>query len=169
MRSAKGIQLVEMVVAVSLSGVFVVLLSGMLAQTLALSSASQNQIVASAIADQVVEQIQHHGYLCGQGDVGMSSTVGPLDSSLQINPSLQLDLSTNSYGTYKQGGTFDQSLRWTDTSGNWFRGNLLIEPFPERGTTSDTTYTVTVSFPSENGSMKSIKRTTTFMPNGALY
>ncbi len=152
-----------MVIAVGLSGVFVVLLSGMLGQTLALSTASQNQIIAGSIADQVVEQLQHHGCI-------MSDTLGmPLSNNLHINPDLQLDMVKNSFGTFTKDGLYDQSIRWTDGNGNYFRGDVTIQPFPASVPTVDTTFNVSVDFPSENGGTKSVKRITTYFVNGAKF
>lgn len=156
MRSARGIQLVEMLVAVGLSGVFVVLLSGMLSQTLGLSSASQNQILAGATADQIVELIQH------QNMSGNLAETSP-------NPTYQLDVNKDAYGIISN-GTLDLSKRWTDTQGNQFKGTVTVE---STRTNIDnlpcTTYNVIVSYPAETGGTKTVTRTTCVFDDGATF
>ncbi|HEY9731284.1 MAG TPA: hypothetical protein V6C89_05195 [Drouetiella sp.] len=156
MRNQRGIQLVEMLVAVGLSGIFVVLLSGMLSQTLSLSTASQNQIVAGAIADQIIELIQHQNL---SGNVAQTSP----------NPNYQLDVNKDAYGILSN-GAIDLSKRWTDTQGNQFQGNIVVES--ARDTLDSlpcTTYKVTVSFPSESGGTRTVVRNSCIFDNGVSF
>lgn len=145
MRSARGIQLLEMVVAVGLSGVFVVLLSGMLAQTLSLSTASQNQILAGAIADGLVERLQS-----GAWNYAASQTV----------PDFPLDVQTQSFGTFNLGD------RWLQGTGNQFAGTVTVTL--RAGSADPTIYDVRVEYPS-NGGTKALLRTATYWPNGATF
>lgn len=152
-RTQVGIQLVEMVIAVALSGVFVVLLTGMLAQTMSLSVASQNQIIAGAIADELVEQIQS-GYLTSGVSVSFpeSATTGRL----------QLDPANESYGTFLN-GTFDPSRQWTVASGNQFKGNVQVTVTG----TNPRIFTVVVNYPVDGGT-KTISRFACQWTNGAF-
>lgn len=149
-RSNSGINLLEMVVAIALSGVFVVMLSGMLAQTLALSVASQNQIIAGAIADQLVEQIQCSYRTTSQDVV--------------VNPDLQLDLAADLYGTYNGGA------RWTDANGNQFKGSVkisggdsLFDNLPCK------IFDVTVTYHSDNGGLKTVTRKAFTFDSGTSF
>ncbi|RTL45154.1 MAG: hypothetical protein EKK48_03605 [Candidatus Melainabacteria bacterium] len=156
MRSARGIQLVEMLVAVGLSGIFVVLLSGMLSQTLRFATASENQILAGATADQIVELIQHQNL---SGNLAETSP----------NPTYQLDVNRDAFGIFSN-GSLDLSKRWTDTSGNQFKGTVTVQ---STRTALDnlpcTIYNVVVAYPSETGGTKSVTRTTCIFDDGATF
>jgi hypothetical protein len=152
MRSARGIQLLEMVIAVGLSGIFVVLLTGMLSQTLSLSTSSQNQIIAGAIADQLAEQIQSGNFVPPQQ---LETPITFPDQSGLPNGPCQLDVAREIYGVFN-GGT-----RWQATTGNQFRGTLAFKKL-----NNGCTYLITVTYPSSGG-QKQLTRLASYWTYGA--
>lgn len=61
-RTSSAQSLLEMVIAIAMSGFFIALLSGMLSQTLTFSNTSQDDLIAQAAADLLVENARNVPY-----------------------------------------------------------------------------------------------------------
>ncbi len=140
-RSQQGLYLLEMVVAIGLSGIFVLLISGMLSENLSLVTASQNQLIAGSAAELLIENAKATPYVNLLGFISSSPSstlVVNLDQQGQPLPTVrqlpvQLDLVSNSnvYGSVNPfSGQIDSTAQWNQSVGNYFRG-LATETFSD--------------------------------------
>lgn len=147
-----GQALVEMVIAIGLSGLFVLMLSAMLSQTLLLSSTSQNELIAAHAAEELLENARTIPYKQYEMSIPLNQPIvflmnldgSPFSTSLRSNMPVQLDLmnSTTVYGEVNPSAALlvNPATKWVPGFGNYFPG----------------TATETVSsgtFPSSSGSI----------------
>jgi len=121
-----------MVVAVGVSATFILLLTGLLAETLRVSVNLQDQLYAVAIAEVVTESARKTPYSV------LNSYAGTAKKELKIYmdndpvsvprvPPIQFDLSSTEsiFGAVdSQLGQVELSKRWTTEKGNFFRGRV---------------------------------------------
>ncbi len=123
-----GISLVESVVSVGLSGIFIIMLSTMLAQTLQLMRANQDELTAISAAELLLENAKTTTYsdlkaLASSGtpfilQINKETTSSPL----RIHPvQLNLEDVNKIYGAIDgNSGTLNQAKKWSISSGNYF-------------------------------------------------
>jgi hypothetical protein len=129
-----------MCVAIALSGFLVLMLSGMLSQTLVLSTVSQNQLIAAHAAEELLENARVMTY--GEVTTLVNASTIKLDqpitflvngdgtpSQTGLRPTsmpVQLDLTDPNtvYGEVNPSspGTINASAKWLPGFGNYFRG-----------------------------------------------
>lgn len=131
-RKAGAFTLAEMVVAVGLSGFFVLTLAGLLGQTLGVTTNIQKQLYAVAIAELAIENARNTPFNVLQSYSSKGTQVLNLYSensggSVPRLLPIQFDLSKNDvvYGAVNPLlGGFNADNRWTPNTGNFFRGRL---------------------------------------------
>lgn len=185
MRRQHGANLVEMAVAIGLSSAFILLISNMLSQTMRLATASQNELIASSSAELLLENAKNIPYDT-LTDISLVQT--GIDYDLVVNKKttsvftyplrsipVQLDLIDNNtiYGSVDAtNGSIDLASRWTEDSGNFFRGKIS-ENFSDASLKAgipSVEVTVTVSYPfTESNSLKSLTRKAYIFKDGAKY
>jgi len=171
--------LLEMVVAVGLSGVFVCLLSGLLSQTLALSSASQNQLIAINSAEVLLENAKVTPFSVLQQQAGQPpiQLVVNLDQAGSTFPAIrsipvQLDLTNpiNIYGTVNGAtGIVNASNQWVLNKGNYFRGAATLQVQDAVVPNDYLQITVTVTYSDSFGASSSVTRSAYVFQNGASF
>jgi hypothetical protein len=190
MKRKNGTTLVEMVVAVGLSGIFVLLLSGMVSQTMLVSMSGQNQLIATNAAEVVLENARVLGYNELQEaaqqnilPIGMTIPLMMNKTSAQNGPyvrtaPVQLDLfDQTSYVIPEIGGptgVANPIYWWTPTMGNFFHGTGSITMVDGTPFTIVPSYKLTVQIaypgtaPAANGSAntKVITRSAYVFQNG---
>ena len=140
MKRQSGTTLVEMVVAVGLSGIFVLLLSGMVSQTMLVSMSGQNQLIATNAAEVILENARVLSYdelqaaqvnaPLGQAIPLIMNTTSTGQINLLRSAPVQLDLvDTTIYVIPEVGGPTGVSNSiywWTPTMGNFFHGTATV-------------------------------------------
>lgn len=146
-RPATGIHLVEMVVAVGLSGIFLLLLSSILSEALRLGTITQSELIAIRAVDLLAENaintpyatLQANKALASQTDLVVVETDTADKATISTNPHrtrpVQLSLIDSMWGTFNP-TTQGASLRpqWTKNNGNYFRGYATQEIEDSTGT-----------------------------------
>jgi len=130
--SRGGFTLVEMVIAVGVSAVFVLMLASLLAQTLRVSSNLQDQLYAVAVAEVAIENAKStpFGVLNSYAGTGKQELKVNLDNSPSVVPRLppiQIDLTSLAtvYGAVDANiGQVEPVKKWTAENGNFFRGRV---------------------------------------------
>jgi len=137
MRKKLGFTLAESVVAVGLSGLFLVLISTMLAQTLELMRTSQDELIAVTAAELLIENAKNIPFdrldNLSQEPQPFSLIVNIPDAgsipSIRPHP-VQLDL-TNSNKVFgvvdASAGSLKMDRQWNKIIGNHFDGEAFIE------------------------------------------
>ncbi len=163
MRKFSGMSLVESVVAIGLSGIFVVMLSGMLSQTIQLMRTSQDELIAVKAAELLIENAKTTPFERLQ-ELSLSPQPFKLLVNLPNTSSppevrkfpVQLDMSNNQkvFGTVDgNSGSVNSANRWTFPGGNYFDGEAIEEITDSTTATSNLPsflVTVTVSYKSAN-------------------
>jgi type II secretory pathway pseudopilin PulG len=137
MRNARGMQLVEMVVALGLSGVFIVLLSQMMSENMRLGTATATDQMATAALDSLEENMLNMPYaqVAASPATEQIPVVYEDDTDKVIATTsfirripLQQDL-TNQNIAWGEFNPFlkqiDISSRWQKGKGPYFRGTLF--------------------------------------------
>jgi len=186
MRKSNGVSLVEMAVAIGLSSMFILLLSSMLAQTLRISTATQNELIASSAAEILLENAKLIPYekLNGSSalvlDKNYELVVNKKASSFSDFPArtlpIQIDLIDNNtiFGSVDATqGNFDTSRKWTETSGNHFRGTAVETLTDATGVTGGlpaVEITVKITYPfTESSAMRTLSRSAIVFKDGASH
>jgi hypothetical protein len=139
-RAAGGQSLVEMAIAIGLSGFLVLMLSGMLSQTMLLSTTSQNELIAAQAAEELLENARVMTYsqitnlistsvITPGQSINFIVNANGTTSQTQLRPTsmpVQLDL-TNATTVYGEVNPSSSSLvntatRWVPGFGNYFLG-----------------------------------------------
>ena len=138
-RRQQGQALVEAVVAVGLSGFFVLVLSGMLSQTLVTSTTSQNELIAANAAELLLENARTITYaeydqLISSGTISLNSPIqfqvnltgngDPTAPQIRLVP-VQLNLTDPAApigAVNPLTGLFNNANAWSGASGNYFKG-----------------------------------------------
>ena len=154
-RNASGQGLVEMAIAIGLSGFLVLMLSGMLSQTLLVSTTSQNELIAAQAAEELLENARVMTYsqittlasaplnyiTIGQPItfVVNQTQTGETMPSIRLAP-VQLNLvnATPVYGEVNPSSTtlVNTGAKWGPGFGNFFSGTAtetITGPFSSNG------------------------------------
>ncbi|MCW5823250.1 MAG: type II secretion system protein [Cyanobacteria bacterium TGS_CYA1] len=157
MHRQNGISLVESVISVGLSGIFIVMLSTMLAQTLQLMRANHDELIAISAAELLIENAKTTPYSTLKN---LASTGTPFvlqinkkksDSPLRISP-VQIDLEDSSkvFGAVDgSSGNLTISNKWQLNSGNFFDAEAteeVIDSTTETGNLDSIKVVVTVAY-----------------------
>ncbi|MDX2107649.1 MAG: type II secretion system protein [Candidatus Melainabacteria bacterium] len=158
-----GMSLVESVVAIGLSGIFVVMLSNMLAQTMQLMRTSQDELIAVKAAELLIENAKTTPYERLQQ---LSAEPQPFKFVVNLPDAnsfpdlrripVQLDLTNNQkiFGAVDGNtGTVNLASKWSLPGGNYFDGEATEEISDSTTTTSNFPsflVTVTVGFKAPN-------------------
>lgn len=186
MRQNNGANLVEMAVAIGLSSFFILLLSSMLSQILRLSTASQNQLIASSAAELVIENAKLTPYEVlteptrviqgAEYQLVVNKTSTSVDSFPLRTIPVQLDLIDNNiiYGSVNgTDGSLDISKKWTSSSGNYLRGTIIetiTDASSKSGGLEAVEINVKVIFPfTEGSSEKTLSRSAIIFKDGARF
>jgi hypothetical protein len=134
-RTSTGIHLVEMVVAVGLSGIFIAVLSGMLSENLRIGTTTTNDLIANQILDELEENTLNTPYETLKNNLpGTTQLVVVAENESQAAQQktqalrkipLQQNLAHTSiiWGAVDPiTGQFDINNRWIAGRGNFFRG-----------------------------------------------
>jgi hypothetical protein len=147
-----------MVVAVGLSGTFLVLLSSLLAEALRLGTITQSELIAIKSVDLLAENalntpfqtLQENRNSTNQVDLIVVETDPTDQSTISTNPHrarpVQLSLIQNDsiWGSFNPiTGTLSFDNRWTKTKGNYFRGHAFQEISDSSGTLGLPSFKVT--------------------------
>lgn len=154
-RSRSGMQLIELVFAVGLSGFLTAVLGASIAQLVRQATVTQNQLVASTIAQEVLDRLRATKFdnlstvPPGQQDVVVNADISSPTSDVTLHRPLMIDA---------------KNLTWKGSSGvgqiptNQFRGKvqITVSDFPDAGDTK--TIDVTVTWSDSSGSGHSLTR-----------
>jgi type II secretory pathway pseudopilin PulG len=138
-RNENGQALVEMLIAIGLSGVLVLMLSGMLSQTLLVSTVSQNELIAAQAAEELLENARTMTYteisnLISQSYitvgqpmtfvVNLTQTAQPLLIIRQAPVQLDLTNTVVVFGEVNPSSTLlvNANAKWGPGFGNMFSG-----------------------------------------------
>jgi hypothetical protein len=176
--------LVEVVVAVGLSGIFVALITGMLSQNLALTTASQNQLIAGSAAELLIENAKITPYTVLSSFatnypepitllVNLDQQGQPLPPVRQLPLQLDLTSTTSVYGTVNPfSGQSNPAAQWNQSTGNYFRGSAT-ETFANAMSITglaSVLITVKVTYVDiSSTSSKTTTRTAVVFANGATF
>ncbi len=161
MKRTSGMSLVESVVAIGLSGIFTVILATALAQTLQITRASQDELLAIKTAELIIENAKATPYetfknLTGSTQKFLVNIPDTSSPPIIRNAPVQLDLeSTNKvFGTVNgNSGTVSSNQKWTKSSGNYFDAEAYEDISDSTASTSNldsVLISVTVNFKSTN-------------------
>jgi hypothetical protein len=176
-----------MVISIALSGIFVVLLTGMLSQTLQFSTNSQNELIAANAAELLIENARSMPYsqlsIFATGlpvTMQVNSPDGTLPPTIRPLP-VQLNLAdtTTVFGEVNGlNGSIQPTGQWQigpPSMGNYFRG-IATETISSPQVAGGLTYiqvTVQVSYISASGGSGITKQTTRtasiFQPSTVSY
>ncbi len=132
LRKIYAFTLVEMVVAVAVSSIFILLLASLLSQTMAVSSNVQKQLYATAIAEAAVENAKNAPFAVLTNYVNSGTQTLNLYSENNVAnvprlPPLQFDLlkTDTVFGAINPlTGQISDLSKWTLTNGNFFKGSI---------------------------------------------
>jgi len=152
-RNARGMQLVEMVVALGLSGVFIVLLSQMMSENMRLGTATATDQMATAAMDSLEENMLNMPYgqienssnqqipvvIEDETDIAMFAFVDVRKIPMQQNLKDQI-LVWGGFNPFTK--SIDPTNQWKKGTGPYFRGTLFktvidttVESFPAKKVT----------------------------------
>lgn len=121
-RSDSGIYLVELLVAVFISSLLAAALAENMSQTLKLTSSGQNQIVAAAIGQELIDNARNTDYAVLSGLVGNTYTLN-INSSNSGSPvntrPLMLDLTNLDWSTDAENNKFVGTVTEMLTNAGW--------------------------------------------------
>lgn len=165
LRNLCGFTLVEMVVAVGVSAVFVLMLASLLSQTMIVSNNVQKQIYATAIAEAAIENAKNTPFAVLSGYVNSGTQTINLYSDNNVGsvprvPALQFDLlkTDTVFGAVNPlTGQFSDTAKWTSTSGNFFRGSVKETVSDAKGLTAMDSVKVDVEVSYDVGGKESTK------------
>lgn len=144
LRFCFGFTLVEMVVAIGVSSIFILLLASLLSQTMTVSSNVQKQLYATAVAEAAIENAKNTPYSILADYVDAGSQTLNLYSDNNVTtvprvPPMQFDLlnSDTVFGTINPlTGQVSDAAKWTLTTGNFFRGSVKETISDAKGVTA---------------------------------
>lgn len=144
LRLCAGFTLVEMVVAVGVSSIFVLMLASLLSQTMIVSNNVQKQLYATAIAEAAIENAKNAPFAVLSNYLNAGTQTLNLYSdnnsaSVPRLPPLQFDLlkTDTVFGAINPlTGQYIDSAKWTSTSGNFFRGTVKETVSDAKGLTA---------------------------------
>ena len=185
-REGKGATLIEMTVAVAVSTTFILLISAMLSQILRLSTATQNQLIASSAAELLIENVKQIPWeiLSNNSQIVQDSeydlVVNKLSDSNFSYPfrtiPVQLDLVNGSkiYGAVGgSDGSYEPGKKWSDTTGNFFRGKAkqtITDATLKAGGLPAVEVNISIQYAStEGGGTKTLKRNALIFKDGAPF
>lgn len=124
--------LVEMVVAVGVSSIFILMLASLLSQTMVVSNNVQKQLYATAIAEAAIENAKNTPYAVLSSYVNAGTQTMNLYSDNNVAnvprlPPLQFDLLKvdTVFGAINPlSGQISDTGKWTLTNGNFFKGSV---------------------------------------------
>ena len=173
MRNASGMQLVEMVVALGLSGVFIVLLSQMMSENMRLGTATATDQMATAALDSLEENMLNMPYAqvaASPATEQFPIIFGDANDQLTVSNSeirkipLQQDL-TSSTVTWGGFNPFTKQIditnAWRKGSGPYFRGTMLksIE-FQDLNGINSRKVTITLKYSDANPNVQGVRTRT---------
>jgi hypothetical protein len=188
-REASGQALVEMAVAIGLSGFLVLMLSGMLSQTMLVSTASQNELIAAYAAEELLENARVMTYdeitnfiPLGQPISFVVNATGTA-SQTQLRPTsmpVQLDLTSTTivYGEVNPSNTLlvNTGAKWGPGFGNIFSGTATetVKPFKAGSLVGyeidiEISYNATYAVKTGAQNTKTLKRTAYVMNQGLNF
>jgi type II secretory pathway pseudopilin PulG len=161
-RARVGQSLLELVIAIALSGFLITMLSGMLAQTMSFSNTTQNDLIAEATVEELVDNARLLPY-----------------SALTIMPATDVPVNAIS-GTelYPSFRPLPAQLSFVDTSTSWTQSTNFLKDSTATETISDASgltgiagsyqITIALTYPAQTGK-KTITRSVFAYPNGGQF
>lgn len=129
LRAESGVQLVELVVAIGLISLLTATLLDGLWTCARTNTATQNQLAATNIAQQVVDQVRNANWNTLRNNLGTRSLLVNREFSADVGPGFQprplmLDMANNGYSWEGQHNLFTGTV--TETIADIGQGQLLI-------------------------------------------
>ncbi len=168
MRKQSGAYLLETLVVITMTSIFILLISSLLSQVMRISTQAQNEFITASLAEVLIENSRATPYSVLSNPLYQNTTYNvainlPDTASYfplrTIPAQLNLNDDKTIYGAIE--GTTGQlrlSEKWTPSSGNFFRGKATIKIENSTALTSglnSVKVTVTVSYYNDSGILKS--------------